>query len=285
MSSHRGGYGEGKLSRKDCGVKRNLVFVRRCTFPNLPAGRSPALNPRYSVCRREARTTLDASRASDRQHMVRAASLFAAAFLSCASAFAQANSPAGNPAPSAVRSADTLPQDKHEGMTVSADSYTEAARAKAKFGKANPLAVGILPVEVFLHNETAQPIHIDLTTIQLEVHFPSGRHQDVDWLTIGDVANAIAHPNGPPAPKTPRFPIGVPTGADKKADKLAEILRPFVLDGDIVPPMATIHGFLFFDLGQDMSLADGASLYLPDVTNLPSKKPLMFFEVLLDKRG
>jgi hypothetical protein len=34
-----------------------------------------------------------------------------------------------------------------------------------------------------------------------------------------------------------------------------------------------------------MSLADGASLYLPDVTNLPSKKPLMFFEVLLDKRG
>jgi hypothetical protein len=47
--------------------------------------------------------------------------------------------------------------------------------------------------------------------------------------------------------------------------------------------MATIHGFLFFDLNHELSLANRASLYVPNLTNVPEKKPLMFFEVLLSK--
>ncbi len=140
-------------------------------------------------------------------------------------------------------------------MTLSADPYTDAARAKEKFGKANPVPAGILPVEVFLRNDTAQPIHIDLSTVQLDVRLTSGETQDIDWMTVYEVAREIAHPGGPPPPAIPRFPIGIPSHPDSKVDKLADILRPLALDGDIVPPMATIHGFLFFDLGRDMSLA------------------------------
>jgi hypothetical protein len=198
------------------------------------------------------------------------------ALTACSGALAQANASAGSP-PSPA----TLPQDRHEGMSVSVDSWTQIGRAKDKFGKANPLPVGILPVEVFLHNETTQPLKVDLSTIQLEVHFQSGKHQDIDWVAVQEVANEIAHPNGPPGPQARRFPIGVPSGADKKADKLAEILKPLSLDADILPPMSTMHGFLFFDLNHDLSLADGASLYVPDVTNIPASKPLMFFEVPL----
>lgn len=168
-------------------------------------------------------------------------------------------------------------------MSVTADSYTDSARAKSKFGKANPLPVGIVPVEVSLRNETSQAIRINLDTIQLTVHFESGRHQDVDWLPVGEVADAVAHPHGPSPPQTRRFPIGLPPTTDHKADKLVDILKPLSLDADIVPPMATIHGFLFFDLNGNMSLAENASLYMPDVTTLPSNKPLMFFEVRLGK--
>ena len=64
---------------------------------------------------------------------------------------------------------------------------------------------------------------------------------------------------------------------------LVEAIKPFALDADIVPPQATIHGFLFFDLNHDMSLAADASLYVPDVTTVPSNKALMFFEVSLGK--
>jgi len=182
-----------------------------------------------------------------------------------------------------MQAESSLPHDRHEGLTISADAYADQARAKKKFGKADPVSVGILPVEVFLHNETNQPIHIDLTTIQLTVHPSGSQHQDVDSLAVQDVASTIAHPEGPSAPHARRFPVGIPSGTDSKTDKMLDILRPMALDSDIIPPMGTIHGFVFFDLNRDMSLAEGASLYVPDVTVAASSKPLMFFEVSLGK--
>jgi hypothetical protein len=64
---------------------------------------------------------------------------------------------------------------------------------------------------------------------------------------------------------------------------MLEVLRPLSLDADVVPPMGVIHGFLFFDLDRDLSLASDASLYVPDVSMVPSQKALMFFEVALGK--
>jgi len=200
-----------------------------------------------------------------------------------AAALAQGNSRPGNAASPAATAEESLPHDRHEGLSVSVDAYADLARAKEKFGKANPVPVGILPVEVFLRNETNQPIHIDLSTIQLTVR-PAGSHaQDVDSLGVQEVAGAVAHPNGPPAPRARRFPIGVPSGTDSKTDKMLDILRPLSLDSDLVPPMGLIHGFLFFDLSREMSLARNASLYIPDVTTAPSQKALMFFEIPLDR--
>jgi len=182
------------------------------------------------------------------------------------------------------RPPDSLPKDRHEGLTVSVDCYQDKERARATFGKQNPVAVGILPVEVFLRNETAQPIRIKMETIQLAIHYDDGRHEDIDWLTVREVARAIAHPKGPSSPKQPRFPIGVQTGADKKADQIFDDLKPMALDVDVLPPLGTIHGFLFFDLDHDMSLAARSSLYVPDVARIPSNKPLMFFEVSLGEK-
>lgn len=208
--------------------------------------------------------------------MKRTIALGAAMLLVTWCAGAQANS---SPSSAAPRTAASLPHDQHEGLTVSADPYLEAARAKEKFGKANPLPAGILPVEVFLRNETAQPIRIPLDDIQLVIHFPDGQHQNLDRLAAADVAALVAHPGGSPTPHPSRFPVGVRAGADHKADQLAEILIPLALDADVVPPMATIHGFLFFNLGRDIALGREASLYVPEATTLPSNRPLMFFEI------
>jgi hypothetical protein len=210
-------------------------------------------------------------------------SILAAALLVCAGVSAQSNSSSGKNAPPANQPAASLPQDKHEGLTVSVNSYTEPDRAKEKFGKANPLLVGILPVEVFLHNETTQPMRVDVSTIQLSVRFQSGKHQDVDSILAKEVAAAVAHPNGPSGPQSRRFPVGIGSISDKKTDKMLETLGPLALDADIVPPMATIHGFVYFDLNGDLTLAANASLYVPDVTAIPSNKALMFFEVPLGK--
>jgi len=210
---------------------------------------------------------------------MRIVSWFALLLLAGRMTLAQSSAPAAGSA----HPADSLPRDQHEGMTISADSYSDPNRAREKFGKADPLPVGILPVEVFLINATTQAIRIDVDSVQLEVHFENGDHQEIDWLPAGEVARKIAHPNGAENPHAPRIPIGVETGGDAKTDKLLEILRPFALDASVVPPMATLHGFLFFDLNHNMPLAEHASLYVPNVTNVPEKKSLMFFEVVLGK--
>jgi hypothetical protein len=198
-----------------------------------------------------------------------------------AQAPAPSTAPASAPAATAAKAPGKL-HDEHGGMTISVDPYTDLSRAKDTFGKANPLPAGILPVEVTFQNQTPHPIHINLTTLQLEVHIHDER-QDVDWLTPGEVANAIVHPEGPPAPKQRRVPViglGIP-GNDKKVEKLAGILRPLMLDSDVIPPLATIKGFLFFNLSHELERVPTSSLYVPDVVLLPSNEPLIFFEVPL----
>jgi hypothetical protein len=198
----------------------------------------------------------------------------------CAATFAQ-TSAQGNIA-SGSKSVQALPRDQHDGVSLSADAYTDAARAKAKFPKADPYPVGILPVEVFLRNDTDQPLQLDLSTVELDVLQNDGRRQTVDWLTLEEVADAIAHPKGPSAPSAHRFPGGIPIpGKDKKVDQLAADLRPLSLDAEIIPPKGAIHGFLFFDVNHDMSVVAKASLYVPDVAVVATKKPLIFFEVAL----
>jgi hypothetical protein len=181
----------------------------------------------------------------------------------------------------AVPAAKILPHDTHDGLTIQADPYTDRARSKDKFGKADPYAVGILPIEVTLRNDGPNLIRVDINTIQLQVTLRSGGHQDIDWLAAEDVAALIAHPAGAGAPSRPKIAgLPIPSG-DKKVDKLSEILKPLTLDADTIAPKASVHGFVYFNVNHDMNLADSAVLYIPDAVILPSKKVLMFFEVSL----
>lgn len=202
----------------------------------------------------------------------------AAALLMSAGVCAQTNSSSGNSANATAVGRE----DRHEGLSIVADPYTDVPRSKEKFGKANPLEVGILPIEVFIRNESAEPIRIDLNTVQLEVRLRSGRRQDIDWLTAAEVAKAIAHPGGARTPQQRRLPVPIPMPSkDKNVLKLVDILHPLALDADVIAPKGTVHGFLYFDVNHDVSIVANSSLYVPDVVVLATNKVLMFFDVPL----
>lgn len=205
--------------------------------------------------------------------------LTAAFLLLCAGAFGQS---ATSPADAKPAAPAPLPHDQHSGLTVSVDPYTEAARTKDKFGKANPHDVGVLPIEVFLRNDSDQPMRVNLETVQLEVTLRNGVRQEVEWLRAEEVAKLIAHPNGAADPHQKRLPLPINIG-DKKVEKLADVLRPLSLDADVIPPKATIHGFLYFDVSHEFSIASRSSLYVPDVSIAPGNEPLVYFEVPLRK--
>ncbi len=205
--------------------------------------------------------------------------LTAAFLLLCSGAFGQS---AASPADAKATTPAPLPHDQHSGLTVSVDPYTEAARTKDKFGKANPHDVGVLPVEVFLRNDSDQPMRVNLETVQLEVTLRNGVRQEVDWLRPEEVAKLIAHPSGAADPHQKRLPLPIKIG-DKNVEKLANLLRPLTLDADVIPPKGTIHGFLYFDVSHEFSIASRSSLYVPDVSMAPGNEPLVFFEVPLRK--
>jgi hypothetical protein len=206
-----------------------------------------------------------------------------ALLLACAATFAQANPPPAKPGGTALPSATLqLPTDRHEGLSISADPYVDKARCKEKFGKADPLPIGVLPIEIFIRNESAQTIRVKLETIQLEIRHASGSRQDIDWLTADEVAKFIAHPGGAKTPSQRRLPVPVVrNNKDKNVQKLMEILQPLTLDADIMAPKQTLHGFLYFNVNHDTTVLKHATLYVPDVTVAPSNKVLMFFEVPL----
>lgn len=176
-------------------------------------------------------------------------------------------------------------RDTHEGLLVAADPYQDAARSKLKFGKKHPVDFGILPVEVAFKNENDKPLLVELDTIRLLLQPPGGERQQLDWMAVEDVIEMILYKHGPALNK-PRIPLPIPR---PKADKSKEYLelesriRPHALEMSLIPPKATVRGFLFFRMGRRMEVVQYARLYVPDVKYMHNKQPLFFFEVDLGK--
>ena len=57
-------------------------------------------------------------------------------------------------------------------------------------------------------------------------------------------------------------------------------LRSVALGTDVLPPHATTHGFLFFDMNHDFSGGVcNSHLYIPDLAFMTDNKALFFFEI------
>lgn len=178
--------------------------------------------------------------------------------------------------------------DSHQGFAVSADPYTDADRAKKIFGKADPYKAGILAIDVSFKNDLNAPVHVDLSTIRLDVKNSNGEHTNIRALTVPQAAARIAHPKGASTPKPRHFP-GLPGGnlpsKDSKTQEMEDKLTPFSLQSDVVPPNGTLHGTVFFDIGGQFDLVAHSSLYVPDVKSVASESSMIYFEVPLGRQN
>ncbi len=185
-------------------------------------------------------------------------------------AFAQAN-PAALPA-----------HDSHEGFVVACDAYLSAERAKGLMGKKNPLQAGILPLEVYLENDNDRPVQVNLDAIRLELAAPGQPRQRLEPLSLDSVVARTLNEHPNPNLESPRrrlpnpFP---PAGRSKKWRELEDRLGRLTLQTGMVPPGATVHGLLFFDLAGQFELVRDARLYVPELQFVGASQPLMFFQV------
>jgi hypothetical protein len=172
-------------------------------------------------------------------------------------------------------------RDSHQGLLVAADPYTSADRYKEKFGKHTPYEGGIIAIDVFFRNDNDSPIRINLKTMQLLMAPPGESHQHLEPLLPEDVADRVlAKPEKDPTPRFPVPRVGPPPSKhDKNWEEFAGIVRSASLSTDLLPPHATTHGFVYFDIDRHYDWISNARLEIPNLAFINITKPLFFFEI------
>jgi hypothetical protein len=174
-------------------------------------------------------------------------------------------------------------RDAHQDLTIVADPYLKAERySKEVFGKNSPYVAGIVAIDVYFRNDNNVPVRLNPDTIQLVISQPGLERQRLGPLSPEEVAdrtllkaesNIRAHRPFP-------FP-GTSSGGGRSKDwtEMTNSLRSVALGTDVLPPHATTHGFLFFDLNHDFGAIRNSHLYIPDLALMTDNKALFFFEI------
>jgi hypothetical protein len=174
-------------------------------------------------------------------------------------------------------------RDSHQDLTIAADPYMREARySKDVFGKNSFYAAGIIAIDVYFRNDNSLPIRLNPGTIQLVISQPGLDRQRLGALSPEDVADrTLLTANSNIRAHRP-FPFpgsGSSSGHSKDWVEMTTTLRSVALGTDVLPPHATTHGFLFFDLNHDFGAIHNSHLYIPDLAFMTDNKALFFFEI------
>jgi hypothetical protein len=177
--------------------------------------------------------------------------------------------------------------ESHEGMTISAQPWTDPALYKAKFHKKSPYAAGIVALQVMFRNDSDDSLKVSLERIRLNVTLSEEDRQALIPLTPEQGADLIMKPGAKNVTRS-RFPIpigGPKVGHDKKWTEVEEELREAGVRASIVAPHSSVQGLLYFDLQNQIDLLSKARLYVPEIVALEKNRGLMYFEIDLSQVG
>ena len=183
----------------------------------------------------------------------------------------------------------TAALESHEGLTVSAMPWTDAAKYKEKFPKKSPYAAGILAVQVSFRNDSEDSVRVNVSRIRLTVHLDADNTQELPSLTPEELMEAVLKPGGKdPTATRKKLPLPVPIpkggGKDKNADELQRQAQEAALPTGVIAPHSTVQGLLYFDLQNQFELLDNAHLYVPEMVVMRGNRALTYFDIDLGQR-
>jgi hypothetical protein len=174
-------------------------------------------------------------------------------------------------------------RDSHQDLTIAADPYQRAERYKKEvFGKDSFYAAGIIAIDVYFKNDNNIPIRLNTGTIQLVISEPGLDRQRLGPLSPEEVADRTLLTANTNIRAHRPFPFpgsSSNSGHSKDWVEMTTTLRSVALGTDVLPPHATTHGFLFFDLNHDFGAIHNTHLYIPDLAFMTDNKALFFFEI------
>ena len=173
-------------------------------------------------------------------------------------------------------------RDAHQDLLIAADPFVPVNRYKETFGKTSPYTAGIIAIDVFFRNDNSTPIRLNLNAIRLVISLPEVERQRLEPLSPEEVADrTILNADANPKPRRP-FPFPDYSGGHKKSkawNEMDTMLRSVSIPTDILPPHATMHGLLFFDMNYNFDAIWHTHLYIPDLSFMTDHTALFFFEI------
>jgi hypothetical protein len=176
----------------------------------------------------------------------------------------------------------TAALESHEGLTISATPWTDAAKYREKFPKKSPYAAGVLAVQVSLRNDSDDSVKVNLSRIRLTVHLDAENTQELPSLSPEELVQAVLKPGGKdPTATRKKLPLPVPlpaSGKDKNAELQRQAQEASVPTG-VIAPHSTVQGLLYFDLQKQFDLLDTAHLYVPELVLMRGNRALTYFDI------
>jgi hypothetical protein len=181
----------------------------------------------------------------------------------------------------------TASLETHEGLTISAQPWTDATLYKEKFPKKSPLAAGIVAMHVLFRNDSNESMKVSLDRIRLTVQVDQDSRQELQALSAAQVADEVFKPGGKDPSKSRSkisLPVSIPhNGNDKHWTELEQQAEAAGVPANVIAPHSTVQGLLYFDLQGQFDLLNGARLYVPDVLAMENNRSLTYFEIELKK--
>ncbi len=183
----------------------------------------------------------------------------------------------------------TASLESHEGLTISATPWTDAAKYKEKFPKKSPYAAGILALQVLFRNDSDDSVKVNLSRIRLTVHLDAENTQELPSLSAEELVQAVLKPGGKdPTATRKKLPVPIPLpkgGKDKNADELQRQAQEASVPTGVIAPHSTVQGLLYFDLQNQFDLLETAHLYVPELVLMRGNRALTYFDIDLGQRG
>jgi hypothetical protein len=177
----------------------------------------------------------------------------------------------------------TASLETHEGLTISAQPWTDATLYKEKFPKKSPFAAGIVAMQVAFRNDSNESMKVSLNRIRLSFQIDQDNRQELQSLTPAQVADQVLKPGGKdPSQSRSKIPlpVSVPhSGKDKHWTELEQQAENAGVPASVIAPHSTVQGLLYFDLQGQFDLLNGARLYVPDVLVMENNRSLTYFEI------
>ena len=181
----------------------------------------------------------------------------------------------------------TASLESHEGLTISATPWTDAAKYKEKFPKKSPYSAGILAVQVSFRNDSDDSVKVNLSRVRLTVHLDAENTQELPSLSPEELVQAVLKPGGKdPTATRKKLPVPVPLpkgGKDKNADELQREAQEAGVPTGVIAPHSTVQGLIYFDLQNQFDLLDTAHLYVPELVLMRGNRALTYFDIDLGK--